>query len=145
MSMDRGAANLQSALDWIGHVVKGRLAMHFGKAEGFTASEFDYYDDESWLARFIQQQQPSAEEFTILMLALAPDLRPGFFHKLLAEHLPEGGEFPEFGGVKGASHRGILPTGETAQFVLAGDDLEKRLVVRRILGSEHWFSQKRIL
>jgi SpoVK/Ycf46/Vps4 family AAA+-type ATPase len=38
-----------------------------------------------------------------------------------------------------------LPTGETAQFVIAGDDLEKRLEVQRILGSEHWFAQKRIL
>jgi hypothetical protein len=31
-------------------------------------------------------------------LALAPHLQPDFFTKLLAEHLPEGGDFPEFGG-----------------------------------------------
>nr|MBP6828563.1 ATP-binding protein [Saprospiraceae bacterium] len=61
------------------------------------------------------------------------------------EHLPQGGDFPEFGGVKAANHRGILPTGETAQFILAGDDLEKRLEVQRLLGSEHWLYQKRIL
>src|SRR4051794_28260955 len=79
------------------------------------------------------------------MLALAPHLQPSVFGKVIAEHLPEGGDFAEFGGVKGASHRGILPTGETAQFVLAGDDLEKRLSVLQILSSDHWIAQERIL
>ena len=59
--------------------------------------------------------------------------------------MPEGGDFPEFGGVKGTNCRGILPTGETAQFILAGDDLEKRIEVQRILGCEHWFAKKHIL
>jgi AAA+ superfamily predicted ATPase len=143
--MDRGVANLQSVLDWITRIVAGCLNVYFGKAERFEETELDYYDDDSWLAGFIQRQNPTSEEFTVLMLALAPHLRPGFFSKLVAEHLPEGGEFPEFGGVKSATHRGILPTGETAQFILAGDDLEKRLAVQRVLSSDHWFSQKHIL
>ena len=41
----------------------------------------------------------------------------------MAEYLPEGGDFPEFGGVRATNQRGILPTGETAQFILAGHDL----------------------
>lgn len=143
--MSQNATNLQSALDWLTQIIAGRLSVHFGKAESFGASPLSYCDDDSWLASFIQRQNPTGEEFIVLMLALAPHLRPGVLGKLVAEHLPEGGEFPEFGGVKGASHRGILPTGETAQFILAGDDLEKRLAVRRILSSEHWFSQKHIL
>lgn len=75
-----------------------------------------------------------------LVRAAAPHLEPHFFNQLIAEHLPEGGDFPEFGGVKGSSHRG-----ETAQFILAGDDLKKRLEIQRILSSEHWFARKRIL
>jgi AAA+ superfamily predicted ATPase len=85
------------------------------------------------------------EEFVILLLAVAPHFCPNFFDTVIAAHLPDGGEIPEFGGVKGVNHRGILPTGETAQFILAGGDFEKRLTVQRILGSDHWFSQKRIL
>jgi AAA+ superfamily predicted ATPase len=79
------------------------------------------------------------------MLALAPHLAPGFLGKVIGAHFPEGGEFPEFGGVKAGNHRDILPTGETTQFILAGDDLDKRLAVQRILSSEHWFWQKHIL
>src|SRR5436305_878255 len=102
--MNENAANLQSAIAWITQVVAGSLGMHFGKAEGFKAEALDYYEDDSWLAGFIRQQKPSLEEFTILMLALAPHLRPEFFNKLIAAHLPYGGEFIEFGGVKGANH-----------------------------------------
>jgi hypothetical protein len=47
--------------------------------------------------------------------------------------LPDGGDFPEFGGVKGASHRGTLPTGETAQFIIAGNDIAKRLEIQLLL------------
>ena len=39
-------------------------------------------------------------------------------------------------GVRAEHHRGVLPTGETAQFVLAGDDLAGRLEVQRLLSPE---------
>ena len=94
---------------------------------------------------FLKEHQPSSQEIIILLLALVPHIQPNFLSNIIAEHLPEGGDFPEFGGVKGTNHRGILPTGETAQFILAGDDIEKRLEVQRILSSEHWFAQKHIL
>ncbi len=143
--MKQGATSLQSAIAWIARIVAGCLSVHFGKAENFVEGAVSCCDDDSWLAHFLARLEPSSEEFAVLMLALAPHLRPNFFSKLIAEYLPEGGDFPEFGGVKAGNHRGILPTGETAQFILAGDDLEKRLVVQRILSSDHWFWQKHIL
>jgi hypothetical protein len=143
--MNSDSSNLQSALHWLEEVVAGSLSVHFGKAEQFTAPAFAYQDDASWLARFVQRRKPTSEEFAVLMLALAPHLEPGLLDKLVANSLPQGGDFTEFGGVKGASHRGILPTGETAQFVVAGGDLDKRLVVQRILGSEHWFAREHML
>lgn len=79
------------------------------------------------------------------MIAMTPHLQPDFFGKIIAEYLPDGGDFPEFGGVRGVNHRGLLPTGETAQFVIGGDDLEKRLDVQRLLGPEHWFAKEHIL
>ena len=142
--MRQSAGNLQSALAWITRIVAGCLSVHFGQTEDLTVSA-PLYDDASWLADCFKGRKPTMEEFAVFMLALAPHLSPGFFDKLIAEHLPEGGEFPEFGGVKSASYRGILPTGETAQFILAGSDLEKRLAVQRILSADHWFWQKRIL
>jgi hypothetical protein len=143
--MNHDAANLQSALDWLHNVLAERLKMPAGRVEGFENGLLEFYSEDSALASFIAKHQPSFEEFVILMLALAPHLKPDFFSRTIAEHLPEGGEFPEFGGVKAANHRGVLPTGETAQFVLAGDDLEGRLEVQRMLSGGHWFAQERIL
>jgi hypothetical protein len=141
----RFTSNLDSTLDWIGQVVASRLNTHFGITPTFEPAPLTYSDDESWLGRFVRRQEPQLEELAILALALVPHLRPNLFGKLLAARLPEGGDFPEFGGVRASSHRGILPTGETAQFVLAGDDLESRLAVQRILSADHWFARKSIL
>ena len=102
--MKHDAANLQSAFDWLTQIIAGCLSVHFGKAERLESDSLGLYDDDSWLAGFIQRYNPSTEEFTVLLLALAPHLRPGFFSKLIAEHLPEGGDFPEFGGVKGSGY-----------------------------------------
>jgi hypothetical protein len=143
--MNSPPSNLHSALHWLAEVVAGCLSVHSGKAERFEAPAFAYHDDGSWLARFIERRNPTSEEFIVLMLALAPHLDAGLLGGLVTAHLPEGGDFTEFGGVKGATHRGILPTGETAQFVVAGNDLEKRLGLQRVLGSEHWFARERIL
>lgn len=97
------------------------------------------------LGKVLNVSNFSPYNYTIFLLTLVPHLQPHFFNQIIAEHLPEGGDFPEFGGVKGTNHRGILPTGETAQFVLAGDDLEKRLEVQRLLSSDHWFAKEHVL
>jgi ATPase family associated with various cellular activities (AAA) len=143
--MTHHAASLDSPLDWIARITAGGLGVHFGKVEGFEMAAPRLFDDGSALPRIIQRHDPSPNEFATLMMALAPHLAPAFFDKLISPHIPEGGDFPEFGGVKGLNHRGILPTGETAQFILAGDDLEKRLAVQRLFSSGHWFAQKHIL
>jgi AAA+ superfamily predicted ATPase len=143
--MKSRAVNLRLSLEWLAQIVSGRLALSLGKAQERKVDEFRYVEDDSWLARFLEHSRPNTQEYALFMLALAPYILQAFFDKLISEHLPEGGDFPEFGGVKGSNHRGILPTGETAQFILAGDDLEKRLAVQRLFSSEHWFAQKRIL
>ncbi len=85
------------------------------------------------------------EEYIILLLALAPHLQPNFLDAIVHKYLPNGGEFPEFGGVKGESHRGTLPTGETALFILAGNDISERIRVSQYFSSEHFFRKKEII
>lgn len=143
--MNGDAINLEQAVGWLKSIVTGRLRIHFVQADDFELCPLNLYKDNSWLVQFIASKDPGFEELAILLLVITPHLHPHFFNKLIAEYLPEGGDFPEFGGVKGTNHRGLLPTGETAQFILAGDDLEKRLEIQRILSSEHWFAQNHIL
>jgi AAA+ superfamily predicted ATPase len=139
------ATNLEWTLAWLTRIVGEALQAHFGKASTPPIDSLSYRGGDSLFSRFVERQPPDVHEFVVLALSLAPHLDPGLFDRLIAAHLPEGGDFPEFGGVRGASHRGILPTGETAQFVVAGGNLEKRLAVRRTLSSDHWFARRRIL
>lgn len=143
------AANLHFAINYLQEVFKARLDIQFGEAEKSRAAielpSLGFFDDGSAFSRFIAEHQPPFEEYVVLVLALTPHVMPGFIGNLVAEHLPNGGELPDFGGVKANNHRGILPTGETAQFILAGDDLEKRLEVQHLFGTDHWFYKKNIL
>jgi AAA+ superfamily predicted ATPase len=143
--MNLNATNLQLACDWFHDLVANHLKGQSRQDEEGQIGSLDLWSEDSGLAKFVAMHQPDYEEFVVLMLALIPNLKPGFFNKIIAEHLPEGGDFPEFGGVQGANHRGLLLTGETAQCILAGEDIEKRIAVQRMLSSEHWFSKKRIL
>ncbi len=143
--MPQYTTNLRSALEWLHTVVTGCLQMYLGQLQDFNVRPFESIHEGVGLDKFIETHQLSSEELIIFLLALIPHLQPDFFSKIISTHLPEGGDFPEFGGVKTVNHRGILPTGETAQFILAGDNLEKRLEAQRLLSSDHWFARKRIL
>jgi AAA+ superfamily predicted ATPase len=142
--MKENAKSLKPIFEWLNTVIAGRLSVHFGRSENFKLNPQSFYED-VWLTRILRCHNTNLDELTLLLLALIPHIQPVFFNQIIAEHLPEGGDFPEFGGVKGSNHRGILPTGETAQFILAGDDIEKRLEVQRLLSNEHWFAREQIL
>ena len=137
MSADRLAGDLRR----LAAIVSERLATHLGRPDPGPADKLDG----AWLAAFTGGPEPDHDEYLIVLLALVPHLMPHLFSRLIAEHLPEGGDLPEFGGVKAVNHRGVLPTGETAQFVLAGDDLGRRLDVQRLFTGRHWFADRHLL
>jgi AAA+ superfamily predicted ATPase len=91
------------------------------------------------------QSHLDSDQVAVVVLALAPHLGPHLFSRLIAQHLPDGGDLPEFGGIRTGNHRGVLPTGETAQFILAGDDLGKRVQVQRMLSSDEQLARQRIV
>ncbi len=117
-------------LPFLHALTRYRVAAYFGRE--LPAPEAPALpDDGSPLHRFVADNRLSVDEFTVLCTALAPHLLPTFFDDIIAEFLPQGGDFPAFGGVKGANHRGFLPTGETALFLLAGKDEDRRRLHRR--------------
>lgn len=105
---------------------------------------FDIKKDDSPIHLFTEYSLNPAE-FTILLLSLAPHVQPNFLGQMVQNYLPQGGEFAEIGGVKGTNHRGMLPTGETAQFILAGNDLQKRLQVHQMLLGDSTLVKQHIL
>lgn len=97
-----------------------------------------------WLAAEIPDlTQP--EECIAVMLALVPHILPDFFERIITTYAPEAGEFPAFGGVKSGNQRSILPTGETVQFVVAGNDIARRVQVQQLFSEDHLFARQAIL
>ncbi|NLX19523.1 MAG: ATP-binding protein [Desulfobulbus sp.] len=101
--------------------------------------------DDSELSIFIREHGLIPEEIVVLLLALAPHVRPEFFDTILNKELAQAGDFPQIGGTRGKQSRGFLPTGETALFLLAGDSLHRRFELQHIFHPEHLFAQKNIL
>lgn len=94
----------------------------------------------NWQSTNWIEEQLSLTEKILISISLAPHLIPGFYEDVIREVFPNGGEFVEIGGVKGNHHRGMLPTGETALFILAGNNLGERVKIQELLsesGSLH--------
>lgn len=132
-------------LDLLRDVVNQRFQSHF---KGTAALPASYQADPRWqeLSKLLPDSEPLGyEEKVTFLIALTPHLQPGFWESALLEFLPNGGDFPELGGVKGNQHRAMLPTGETAQFVLEGMDSAARLSLQRLFDAHHFFARQQIL
>ncbi len=140
------STGLESELLWFKNKFTGRLIAHFGKGPPVsTSQEPPSSSGEGSYFQFIKEHNIRFEERFLLMLALAPHIQPEFFDKIIQEHLPGAGDFPQLGGVRGKQFRGFLPTGETALFMLAGEDMAKRFEIQQLFSEDHLFAKKRVL
>lgn len=126
--------------------IQHRLNIDF-KKESNSGSDIPVFsfDVNTTLGKFMTENKLSREEIFCLLMALMPHLSPGFISGIVGAYLPNGGEFPEFGGVKGKNHRGIIPTGETVLYILAGKDLAKWAAIMRMFDEDHLFGRKNVL
>jgi ATPase family associated with various cellular activities (AAA) len=83
-------------------------------------------------------------ERLVLMLTLAPHIKPQLLDIFFYPNA-QNREFTEFGGVKGQNHKGFLPTGETAMYMLAGDNLSLRFMLQQIFEPKHFFYRHHVL
>lgn len=137
------AANLEAAFDVLTRLIRSRLAGEELTADGQL--QLSFFDDGSPLGDFIRQRQPPFDEYTLLLLALAPHVRPALLDTEIRAALGREGDFPELGGLRDSDSRCFLPTGETAAFLLAGNDLAARFEVQRLFSPDHWFAREGLL
>ncbi|WP_373496451.1 ATP-binding protein [Aquiflexum sp.] len=116
---------IQNIISYLQTVTSLRLTCHF-EEKPFSLPDFEILGD-SPLSVFLKHYNLNKEEVILLSSALVPHIIPGFFDKIIEAFLLKGGNFPEFGGIKGDNQRGMLPTGETVLFIVAGTDLTERL------------------
>jgi hypothetical protein len=104
---------------------------------------------ESWsphLQKFILKAQlKNEDEIMLLLIALAPHVVPELFDRAIPEEIKSSTDFPEIGGVRGKNFRGFLPTGQTAVYLLAGDDRNRQMEIEQMFWSDREFSRRKIL
>ncbi|WP_349743003.1 ATP-binding protein [Roseateles cavernae] len=141
------ARALALELDWLGQVLSLRLEQHFQQSEaGFEdAPPPPGLPPGSELARLVESLQLGPAERAVLALALLPHLRPAALDLLFMRNSNLERGFTEFGGIKGQAHGGFLPTGETAAFLIAGEDLQRRIALLALFDAEHGFARQGLL
>ncbi|MCO4294466.1 ATP-binding protein [Solitalea sp. MAHUQ-68] len=139
--------NITNSLSFLQETINRRLHHFFNKEsdEQFSYPEIKLEEDNAPLNQFLAFYQVNIEEYIILLLALAPHIQPTLLDTTIQTYLPNGGDFPEIGGVKGNNHRGTIPTGETALFILGGHDIAKRMQTSTYFSPDHFFAKENIL
>lgn len=136
-------ANLEAAFDLLARLVQARVSGTNIAPDGSIA--IDFFDDGSELGNLIRDRRPSFVEYICLLLALAPQAMPMLLDRAFRAALAKEGDFPEIGGIRHTGSRTFLPTGQTAAYLLAEDDLQGRFEVQRLFRPDHWFATSGIL
>ena len=143
------AAFIQRELDWFRDVLDVRFKAHAGDPVSGDILALcpppPIGDGEGAYARALQELDLGPAERLLVILAYAPHVRPSVLDPFLIQNQSLNRRFTEFGGLSGLSHGGFLPTGETAMFLLAGDDLGARLRLLTLLGPDHKLYKQNVL
>lgn len=132
-------------IDWFDRILTVAMQLYFRQGCEYTSIEEVTPPDDGWLEDMTGRQEITFGERAAIMLALMPHIRPQALDIFFAKNKDFDHQYTEFGGWKGRSHRGFLPTGETSSFIIAGEDIEKRKAVIRMFQRDHWFYSQNIL
>lgn len=131
------------------------FSLYFNKGENnINEEKFDM----DWLYSLLPDNQNlSFEEEIILLLALMPHINPELLDIFFTQDKELDRPYTEFGGWRGTSHIGFLPTGQTPVFMLTQlakknkeskedkSETDCHFQVSQILSKEHWFYKDNIL
>ena len=142
------ASMLYEELEWFNNILDTRIKLYFGNEAIYNdISEIPppALNEDSFYGKLIMQYQMNVNERILLLLSLIPHIKPELLDVFFTKNSSNSREFTEFGGRAGQSYGGFLPTGETALFILAGGNLEKRISLYHLFDTEHFFHKYSIL
>lgn len=142
---------LTDEIEWCKAVIDLRFSQYFSaddseekkmQVEMLAPPELD---KTSPYGKIVSNFQLGFDERLVVALALLPHVCPQALDSFLLNNRTLGRPYTEFGGWHGKSHSGFLPTCETALFLLAGNDLEKRLKKMMMFDESATLLKERIL
>ena len=143
------AHSLERDLEWFAGLVNARLSLHF-RSNGQDPDIYNMAPPEinpelSAYDSFIAHYNLSFAERFVVILALVPHIKPELLDVFFQKNAQLERGHTQFGGIQGANHGGFIPTGETAMFILAGDNLQARFSLQYLFDGNHFFSTHNIV
>ena len=143
--------SLTNEIEWCKAVIDLRFSQYFSADDSeekklqIESLSLPELDENSPYGRVVQEFNLGFYERLVIALALIPHLCPQALDSFLLNNRTLGRPYTEFGGWHGKSHSGFLPTCETALFLLAGNDIEKRLQMMALFDHSSVLFAQRIL
>lgn len=148
-ALSDNAGDLERELEWFAAVLDARLRAYFDRAtpprRPLELAPPPLDASSSGYAAFVRRHRLAADERLVVLLALIPHLRPQMLDVLWTRNEDTQRGFTEFGGLAGSGHGGFMPTGETAAFLLAGDDLAARFAALRVFEPDHVLAREAVV
>ena len=153
MISQANAKTLEQELAWFDAVLNLRFTHYFGApetqqvtADVRSLTPPNVSDDQSPYAQIVRDYKMGFDERLIFILCLIPHLRPQALDIFFTQSQVTGRAYTEFGGWRGKAHSGFLPTAETAVFILAGQELNRRCEALQLFDEQHYLlKQTKIL
>ena len=148
-TLHKNTVALEKELGWLSTVIDTRFKLYFKHPCEFEdigqVPMPEHREKDSSYGFLVQHYQMGLVERLTLILALAPHIKPEILDVFFIEKKEIGKPFTQFGGFSGSIHKGFLPTGETVQFIIAGEDLANRFTLAELFEDDHYFNQHNIV
>ena len=149
-ALTASARDLGAELEWFARVLDARMKGYFGphdapRGDPLAIQPPPLEAARSAYAAFLREHCVPPSVRLVILLALIPHVRPQLFDVFWSRNDVTQRGFTEFGGVQGAGHGGFVPTGETAVFLLAGEDLATRFAMARMFEPEQFLARRNLV
>jgi len=96
----------------------------------------EMYDELQTIKVLEEKYQLTEDEVILIMVALAPHIIPGFFNFIVSGLIDTLDSFYSFGGTNGNNQKGLLPTGRTGLYAIAGNDEKEGILKMQHFNSD---------
>lgn len=146
--IENNATVLANELEWLRQLVDLRLRLYFNDNPTFkSVTEIlapALNNTDSTYADFVERHRLGIPERVILVLSMAPFLKPEILDAFFTKNTTYDKRFSEFGGITNHS-MGFVPTVETALFLLAGDNLTDRFFYYQFFNQDSFLNRNKII
>lgn len=140
---------LQEELSWFYKVLDTRIKIYFGhecEYDDVDAIAPPHINANAGVYGYIHDHyQMNTIERIVFCLALVVHIKPQMLDLFFTRNKTYDREFTEFGGYFDGRTKAFIPTVETALFIIAGDDLKKRIDYSYIFEPDHFFQRHSVL